>query len=472
HFVEKWCHGFGQLTEHVQSYSPEKVAQTVWVPAEKIREAATLYAKSKPAVLHHRVATEQNVNAVQTDRALCMMIALSGNLDVRGGNLLPSYPKGYIPGGLILGGSRDFRPSVETERKRLGSYTYPLISGPDSPIPFVHPALLIDAISRGNPYPVKAAFCTGANPVVTIEDSERVWDVLKKLRLLIVVDFFMTPTAEIADYVLPATMWPERDECCDQMYTNYVSCRRKAVDPPAECWDDLKIAIELVKRIPWANRKLIPWESTDEFNDWQAGGSGLDFKESKGAPIVTEPVRYRKFEWGGFNTPTKKVELYSTILERHGYDPLPVYVEPPESPYSTPDLARRYPYILTTGGRQIEYFSSEGRQIPGLRRLVPDPLVEVNSETAKRLGVDDGDWVFIETPQIRRKRVRFRAKLTRIIDPRVVHASHGWWFPERSGPDHGCFESNPNVILSLDPPRGPICRSARTRGTLCRIYKA
>lgn len=469
-FVDKWCHGFNQLRDHVQKYSPEEVAQITWIPAEKIREAATLYATSKPAVLHHRVAIEQTTNSIHANRALCLMIALTGNLDVKGGNLFPSYPRGYVPGGQILGGRRDFRPTIEVERKRLGSETYPLMSGPDSPVPFVHPAFLIEAITEENPYTTKAVFCTGANPVLTIQDSVRVWNALKKLELFVVVDFFMTPTAEIADYVLPATMWPERDECCDQMYTNYIGVRQKAVDPPPECWDDLKIAIELVKRIPWADRRLIPWNSTEEFNDWQVGELGLDFSEFRDIAVVTQPLVYRKFEQTGISTPTGKVELYSTILARHGYDPLPLFVEPPESPYGSVELAKEYPYILITGGRHIEYFSSEGRQIPSLRSLVPDPLLEINPETAKMLGASEGDWVYVETPQIKGKRVRLRAKLTQIIDPRVVHAAHGWWFPEKDGPEHGCFESNPNVVLSLDPPRAPVCGSARTRGTLCRIY--
>jgi anaerobic selenocysteine-containing dehydrogenase len=182
-------------------------------------------------------------------------------------------------------------------------------------------------------------------------------------------------------------------------------------------------------------------------------------------------LSYKQYEEKGFNTPTGKVEIYSTIFERHGYAPLPTYVEPRESPLSTPELWKDYPYILITGGRSIEYFHSEGRQIPQLRRSLPDPEIEVHPETAQRENIEEGDWVWVETPQVKGERVRFKVKLTSNLDPRIVHAQHGWWFPEKPTPDHGCFESNIDVVLDDDPPREKICGSVPLRGTLCRIYK-
>lgn len=182
--------------------------------------------------------------------------------------------------------------------------------------------------------------------------------------------------------------------------------------------------------------------------------------------------KYKKYEVQGFDTPTGKVELYSTTFEKYGYDPLPGFREPSESPVSTPQLMKDYPLILITGGRNMAYFHSEGRQLPKLRRLVPDPEVEIHPDTAKEAGIKDGDWIWIETPRVRGKRVTLKAKLTESIHPRVVHAVHGWWFPEKPAPEHGCFDSNINVVLSGDPPREEICGSVPTRGTLCRIYRS
>ena len=83
----------------------------------------------------------------------------------------------------------------------------------------------------------------------------------------------------------------------------------------------------------------------------------------------------------------------------------------------------------------------------------------------------DGDWVWVETPQVKGERVRFKVKVTSNIDPRVVHAAHAWWYPEKPAPEHGCFESNIDVVLTDDPPREAICGSVPMRGTLCKLYK-
>ena len=469
-FVNRWCYGFDKLKEHVKKYPPEKIQEITWCPAEKIRDAAVMYATTKPAVLHHRVAIEHNVNSVQTIRALAIMIALTGNIDVKGGNLLPTPIKGFKYSSLLQG-LGEFRPELEVEKKRIGYKEYPLISGHESVVaPFVHGPLFIDTLLTEKPYPVKALICAGGNPVVNLQNTKKVWEALKKLVLLVVMDFFMTPTAELADYVLPATMWVERNECCDMLYTNYISSRQKAIEPLYECWDDMKMAIELVKRIPWANRKYLPWDSVEEFNEWRVKEMGITFEEFKKKGTIIAPLKYEKYKEGGFNTPTGKVELYSTIFEKYGYDALPTYTEPPESPASTPELMKQYPYILITGGRHIEYFHSEGRQIPTLRKLVPDPEVEIHPKTAEELNIKDGDWVRIETPQVKGESVKFRAKLTMNIHPQVIHARHGWWFPETPTPEHGCFDSNINVVLS-DVSRERICGSVPTRGTLCKVYK-
>jgi anaerobic selenocysteine-containing dehydrogenase len=321
----------------------------------------------------------------------------------------------------------------------------------------------------GKPYPLRALYLGGANPIINQQNTKRVWEALKSLDLLVVAEFFMTPTAELADYVLPVTNWLERDECCDGMYMNCVAARQKVVDPPGECRDDIKIAIELVKRLPWAEKRFLPWKDADEFNNFRVKDMGLSFEELKKKGYVTVERKYKKYEESGFKTPTGKVELYSTIFEDLGYDPLPKFVEPPESPVSTPELLEDYPLILITGGRYIAYFHSEGRQIPRLRKMVPDPVIQIHPDSAKEYGIGEGDWVWVETPKFKGERVKLKATLTTDIDPRVVNADHGWWFPEKPAPEHGCFESNISVILPDDPPRDPVVGAAPTRGSLCRI---
>lgn len=467
-FVKQYCHGFDELKEHIKAYSPEKAADITWLSATQIKEAARLFARTKPATVHHRVAVEHNLNSTQTDRALVILTTITGNLGVKGGNLLPTHAPGYISTGDVIGLCK--LPS-EIAKERLGSDEYPLISGPDPLFLFVHAALAAKAMLYREPYPLKALFLAGGNPVVNMQNTRRTWEAFKSLELFVAADFFMTPTAELADYVLPATTWLERDECCDEQYMNCIVARQKVVEPLYESRDDVQMVIDLVKKIPWANRKYIPWESVEEFNNFRVQGIGMTFEEFKEKGYLSVDLSYKQYEEKGFNTPTKKVEIYSTIFEGHGYDPLPTYIEPRESPISTPELLKDYPYILITGGRSIEYFHSEGRQISNLRRSLPDPEIEVHPETAQRENIEESDWVWVETPQVKGERVRFKVKLTSNLDPRVIHAQHGWWFPEKPTPDHGCFESNIDVVLSDDPPREKICGSVPTRGTLCRISK-
>lgn len=467
-FVEKYCHGFDDLKKHIEAYPLAKAAEVTWLSATQIKEAARLFARTKPATVHHRVAVEQNLSSTQVARALVILAAITGNLGVKGGNLFSTHVSGFVGTGEVIGSCK--LPS-ETAKGRLGSDEYPLISGPKPLFLFVHAALAAKAMLYGEPYPLKAVFVAGGNPVVNMQNTRRTWEAFKSLGLLVVADFFMTPTTELADYVLPATTWLERDECCDIQYMNCIAARQKAVEPLFESRDDVQMVIDLVKGISWANRKYIPWESAEEFNDFRVKGMGMTFKEFKGKGYVTVDLQYKQYEKKGFATPTGKVEIYSTIFEKHGYDVLPTYTEPRESPASTPGLLKDYPYILITGGRTIEYYHSSGRQIKSLRNRLPDPEIEVHPETAKKKKIEEGDWVWVETPQIKGERVRLKVKLTDSVDPRVLHAQHGWWFPENPAPDHGCFESNIDVVLSDDPPREKIFGSVPTRGTLCKIYK-
>jgi anaerobic selenocysteine-containing dehydrogenase len=467
-FVEQYCYGFEKLAEHVEAFPAEKVAAITWLPAEQIREAARLFATTKPAVVHHRVAVDQNVNSTQTNRALVILAAVTGNLGIKGGNLLPAHVAGYIPTGGIMGFCK---LPPEITRGRLGADQFPLISGPDALFTFVHAAVAARAMLDGDPYPLRALYLAGGNPVVNMQNTRRTWEAFKSLELFVVGDFFMTPTAELADYVLPATTWLERDECCDESYMNCVAARQKAIEPLYESRDDVQMVIDLVKKIPWADRKYLPWESSQEFNDFRVQGMGMTFDQFKEKGYIAIEAAYKQYEEKGFATPTGKVEVFSTIFEKHGYAPLPTYVEPPESPLSTPELLKDYPYILITGGRTIEYYHSSGRQIEPLRKRIPDPEIEIHPDAAGKEMIEEGEWVWVETPQIKGERVRFKVKFSSGIDPRVVHAQHGWWFPENPAPDHGCFESNIDVVLSDGPPREPICGSVPTRGTLCKIYK-
>jgi len=278
----------------------------------------------------------------------------------------------------------------------------------------------------------------------------------------------MTPTAELADIVLPAAHWPEIDQLAGlpTVAANVVLANQKSVQI-GECRSDEEIFVAMARRM----KLPVGTEAVKDVLDAQlkAGGIDMSFDELKQLGSVKVPFTYRKYESAGFRTPTGKIELYSTHLERLGYDPLPTFREPPESPVSAPDVAAGYPLVLTTGGRISYFFNSEHRQIPKLRKSQRDPLAEIHPDTAARLGIAAGDWMWVET---RRGRIRQKAKITTGIDPRVIHVQHGWWFPERASPDYGVWDSNANMLTNNGPPYDPAMGTYQLRALLCRVAKA
>ena len=245
----------------------------------------------------------------------------------------------------------------------------------------------------------------------------------------------------------------------------YVFPRKKIVQI-GECRSDHEIFNELGRRMQQKE-----WGATVEADlDYILEPSGLSWQQVRERSYLRGKMEYRKYQKKGFSTPTGKVELYSTTFEKWGYDPLPRYREVPESPLSKPEMVREYPYILITGARSPVFFHSEHRMLPWLREIHPDPVVEIHPETARKHGIGDGEWVFIESP---RGRIKQRARLTNGIDRRVVAAEHGWWFPEVKSPDHGWRESNINLLTDNDPEGYDVAMgSTNLRVLMCRVYPA
>jgi len=456
-FVEKWTIGFDALKERVKNYTPEWAEDVTWVSADKIREAAHLYATTKPAAIEWGVAIEHTPNTLQTTRAIALLPALTGNVDGPGGNIFGMRPIRPVPVN-----KRNLPPGIL--EKQLGAGKYKLLSGPTAPFPAAHAPSLFEAMRTGKPYPIKAFLVFGSNPLVSYANAKEVYDALMNVDFLVVADIYMTPTAELADIVLPAATWLEVDQVPTYPYQGEVAVllQQKIVEV-GEAKPDEWILTELARRIGLSSGT----ESPEEIFNYQLEPLGLTFDELRRKGFVYIPPKYKKYEKNGFRTPSGKVELYSTVLEKLGYDPLPHYKEPPESPYSRPDIAKEYPLILITGARVLQYFHTEGRAIPRLRRLHPVPTVEIHPETAKKFGIRDGEWVWIETP---RGRIKQRAKLTQDIHPNVVGVEHGWWFPEKPAPEHGVWESNANLLTNNNPPYDPAFGTYQLRALLCKIY--
>ena len=457
-FVNEWTVGFDQLAERVRSCTPEWAEKITWIPADKIKESARLFANTRPASVEWGVAIEHTPNCFQTVRAVALLPGITGNIDIPGGWILGMRVIDDIP--ILLDNLTD-----EMKEKRLGADRYKLLSGRNAPFPSAHIPTLMKAIRTGKPYPVKAFLNFGNNTLATYANAKQAYETLLRLDFLSVMDLYMTPTAELADIVLPAASWLEVDEVVGLPFRSYnFALIQQKVIQIGECRQDEEVLIDLARRLNLA----VGIESLEDLYNTQLKKLGITFDELKEKGFLSVPMRYRKFEERGFNTPSGKVELYSSIMEKYGYDPLPYYQEPPESPLSTPELAQDYPLILTTGGRTPYYFHSEYRQIPSLREKHPAPLVEINPKTADELDIRDGDWVWIQTV---RGRIKQRARLAKGIHPRVVHIEHGWWFPEEPGPEHGIWNSNANILTNNAPPYDPAMGTYQLRALLCKIYK-
>jgi anaerobic selenocysteine-containing dehydrogenase len=458
-FVENYVHGWKPFVERVNEYPLDRIEKITWVPREKIQQAARLFATTKPAAIQWGVAIEQQVTCTDNNRCLMALMGITGNIDVPGGQVLFRPPKIR---NVSQFGAHDMLPEGQAE-KRLGGDRFRLAGN----FAIINPKCVWDAILEEKPYPVKMLFFISSNPVMTRGNAREVYRALEKVEFMVVSDFFLTPTAELADIVLPAATWLEMDYIGDFWKRHgYILPRRKVIQV-GECRSDHEMLNDLAHRV---GQGTYWWDSFEGGLDYILEPMGMTWQEFKKMDYVRGEVRYHKYKDKGFSTPTKKFELYSTLLEKWGYDPLPQFREPPESPYSTPELYENYPYILITGARLPGFFHSENRQIPWLRELHREPICEIHPETAQKEGIRDGDWVTIESP---RGKIRQRARLSAGIDPRVVGAQHAWWFPERKDPAHGWDESNINILTdnsfeNCDPAMG----ATHVRSLLCRIYPA
>jgi anaerobic selenocysteine-containing dehydrogenase len=458
-FVDTWTSGFDELKEHVEPFTPGWAEKITGIEAGLIADAARAYATLKPAVIDWGLGLEQNVNSLQTVRAVALLRAVTGNLDIPGGdilgmNILKAYP--------VL---KDKLPP-ESSKKRLGGDSFKLLSGWRAYMPSAHIPALFKAMREGDPYRVRALLIFGNNPLLTVANPRKVKEALESLELLTVTDLFMTPTASMADYVLPAAFWTEVEHLMGfpLVVENLVHAQPRLTST-GECRQDEWIIDELSRRLDLPGSDM----TYREVFDYQLSPLGLTFEELLEKGCLYPPHRYRKYEEKGFRTPSRKVELYSSVLKRMGYAPLPSFVEPPESPVSTPGLLPDFPFILITGSRKREFFHSEHRQVEPLRKMSPDPSAEIHPEAALRLGIADGDWVVVSSP---RGEIRMRARVTGDIHPTVVSVEHGWWFPERAEEGFSVFESNANVLTSDAPPYDPAFGSYQLRGLLCNVRKA
>jgi anaerobic selenocysteine-containing dehydrogenase len=493
-FVDEWCLGFDELKALVKPYTPDEVEAITWVPAAKIVEAAELYATSKPSLLTWGLGNSLQGKSTQSAvLGKCFLRAISGNLDVPGGHYLDDAPE-HLAYREELHWDKQLDHPLRN-RDNVSAHLWPIASvrglklfreamakvhpkgcGPASYMVYPAPSCAWSAILEQDPYAIKALFTQGTNALVAFANSRRVHQALKSenLDLHVVMDHFMTPTAQLADYVLPATDALERPNILGSAmwgFGNVYSATGPAVARRYERRDDYELWRDLGNRLGqrgyWA-------DTLQEWFDKLLEPSDISFEELSSREInwLFPTPGERRYEKTGFATFSGKVELTSSVLEKLGYETLPEYQEPTWSPVSSPELAKEYPLVLTTGASSAYYYRSHHRMLDKMRRQHPHPFLQIHPETAEQLGISEGDWVYVETPL---GRVRERAKLFEGVDPRVVHADALWWYPEQPGEEpslSGVWDCTINAIVPDDLEQSDYAGNQCFRALLCRVYPA
>jgi anaerobic selenocysteine-containing dehydrogenase len=485
-FVTKWTVGFEELKALLEDYSLPKVEEITWVIQDEIRKAAHLYAETKPACVFLGNALEQHLNTSQAIRAITTLIAVTGNLDTRGGNVILS-PVSLAKNSVAL----HDKLSPEMDKKRLGS-EYPLTQFAFTKI--AHSPSGSKAVLKETPYPVKAMLIMAANPVLTDPNSREVMAALVKLDFLAVADIFMTKTAEFADVVLPSCTFLEQTYYATYEAGAYLKptragllmLRPQVVPPLDESWPDWQIIFELARKLGFG--EYFPWQDIEEAIDYELEPVGITSRDLRDHPegiqIPAPSFLYQKFGnkglWGklmisilnhtmfrsypnmyhkykkmGFTTPSKKVEILSRQLQEMGFDALPVYREPMESPLGDPELAETYPLVLTTGAKINWYVHSQMRNIPSLNKHMPHNIAEIHPDTAIDYGLGEGNTILVTSP---RASIKCQVRVTADVCPRVVQLYHGFG------------EANAN-LLTDNSSFDPITGSSPMRASLCRISK-
>jgi thiosulfate reductase/polysulfide reductase chain A len=483
-FVEKWCYGFDKVAERVKDFTPDVAESITGVPADSIREAARMYATEKPSQIFHTNGIEEQANCTPVLQSRYILAAITGNIDVPGGDVMMEPHPAYR---LDAEMERSVMLAPEQKAKLMGGGRFKLYSWPmfetmeeninrvrERPLstPWVtglaHAPMVYRAMLTGKPYPVKAMITLAKNQLLTMPKSKLIYDALMNLDLHVAMDTFMTPTCSIADYVLPAASCFEKESLQGGNYTLYLQGSEAAVPPLHErraefyFWRDLGIRL--------GQEKHWPWRTLEEFFDYRLEPMGVTFRQFMAGKGYDNPApRDRKYELKGFATPTGKFELYSTILEKMGYDPLPYWSEPAAGKPGQSEAPDGYPLSLITGARNRRYYHSQDRQIDSIRRGSPDPVAQLNPQKGAELGIADGDWLWAETPV---GRATFKCKYSDGILPDVVSAEHGWWYPEDESAE-SIWRSNINAVLDDDPDMcDAVSGNFIFRGQRCKVYKA
>jgi thiosulfate reductase/polysulfide reductase chain A len=457
-FVKDWCIGFDELREEIKNFTLDDVEKYSWIPKEQVIEVARLYATNVPGVIGWGNALENHGRSLQQCRAIAILRALTANVKTPWGGYAELIPANYgPPGKFIFGGAvkeraREYPRSPE---RAISDFKLGLKSA------FIPTQMLIKTLIEGKPYVPKAAWVILNNPLLTFPDSKATKRALLKLEHIFVNEVFHTPLTEIADLVLPAAWMMEHDTCSFWPgWLGKIKSSPKIVEPPGEAWSDMKIVNELAKKCGY---EKYFWETEEGGLDEFLKPSGYTWREFRdNVKCIESEFNYSPDTIVPFPTPSGKVELFSPMAVEMGYTGVPTFKDLLDVFTDRFELSPEYPFVMTNYKSEV-FFLSGYRNVKELLEKSPPPMAFMNTEAAKDLGLEDGDWIWIESP---RGRIKHMLMTEPSLDPRVVNTEFGW------GGTEEYKDCNVNVLTDYRPPYDPGMGTATLRGYPCKVYKA
>jgi anaerobic selenocysteine-containing dehydrogenase len=466
---------FAHYAAMCAAYSPAEVERICWIPAAQLEETARLIWQSRPVAYYAWSGHEHHANTTETARAMALLYALTGSFDAKGGNVLFPGVKQNGVTGEDLPAAKAMPPAIGMETRPLGPAKWNNVSVQD----------FYTAALEGSPYASRALVDFGSNLLLAFADPVRGRQALAALDFHVHLDMFLNPTAEMADIVLPVASAFEReglkigfDISADAQ--TMVQLRPAVVPPQGKARPDTDIIFDLAVRMRLGDAF---WGGdVDAAYRHQLAPSGVTLEQLRARPEgvrVPLAAQYAKHALPdaqghprGFPTPSRRIEFWSETFRAAGLSPLPDYVEPAVSPTARPDLAARFPLVLTCAKPTV-FCQTQHRALPSLRRRAPDPEVELHPDAAAARGIAAGDWISLETET---GGMRARALLNAALDPRVVVGQHGWWqkCDEGRAPGYDPFSpTGSNFNLTVDPAvRDPISGTVSHRANLCQVRLA